>query len=217
MRAAARVVWGEPTLRGRSVGVAGVGKVGRNLVRHLVEAGADVVVSDVDPAAVAAVRREHPSVRSVDGTAALVAEPLDVYAPCALGRAVDAAVVEQLQARVVCGAANNQLADPSIDKALADRGILYAPDFVVNAGGLIQVADELEGFSFERARERAARIHETTLDVLRAAERDGVPPGVAAERQAQQRIADVSSVARIHLPGPGRSSARGLRQPRSSA
>jgi valine dehydrogenase (NAD+) len=218
MRAAARVVWGRPTLRDRAVGVSGVGKVGRHLVRHLVEDGADVVVTDVDRAAVAAVEHEHPSVRSVPSTADLVAQPLDVYAPCALGGAIDAAVVEQLHARIVCGAANNQLADPAIDKALADRGILYAPDFVVNAGGLIQVADELEGFSFERARERASLIYQATLEVLRTADRDGVPPGVAAERRAQQRIAEVSGVARIHLPGPGRSgSSRALRQPRSSA
>jgi valine dehydrogenase (NAD+) len=217
MRAAARVVWGRPTLRDRTVGVSGVGKVGRHLVRHLVEDGADVVVSDVERAAIAAVEHEHPSVRSVSNTEELVSQPLDVYAPCALGGAVDAAVVEQLSARVVCGAANNQLADPSIDKALADRGILYAPDFVVNAGGLIQVADELGGFSFERARERASRIYEATLEVLRTAERDGVPPGAAAERRAQQRIAEVSGVARIHLPGSGSRSTRVLGQPRSSA
>ncbi len=217
MRAAARVVWGRPTLRDRTVGVSGVGKVGRHLVGHLVEDGADVVVTDVDATAVAAVEHEHPAVRSVGTTAQLVSEPLDVYAPCALGGAVDELVVEQLQARIVCGAANNQLADPSIDKALADRGILYAPDFVVNAGGLIQVADELEGFSFERARERASRIHQATLQVLRDAERDGVPPGVAAERRAQQRIAEVSAVSLIHVPGPGRRSAAALRQPRSSA
>ncbi len=217
MRAAARVVWDAPTLQDRRVGVAGVGKVGRHLVARLVEEGADVVVADVDPAAVAAVVHEHPSVRSVTSTAELVAAPLDVYAPCALGGAVDAEVVERLRARIVCGAANNQLADPSIDKALADRGILYVPDFVVNAGGLIQVADERVGFSAERARERASRIHETVLEVLRTAERDGVPPGVAAERRAQQRIAEISAVRRIHLPRSGSRSGRLLDQPRSSA
>src|SRR3712207_110063 len=133
MRAAARVVWGAPTLRDRTVGVSGIGKVGRHLVRHLVEDGADVVVADVDPTAVAAVEREHPTVRSVRSTAELVSQPLDVYAPCALGGAVDAVVVDRLRARIVCGAANNQLAHPSIDKALADPGVLYAPEFVVNA------------------------------------------------------------------------------------
>ncbi len=85
-------------------------------------------------------------------TEALVAAPIDVYAPCALGDALTDEVVATLQAQVVCGAANNQLAHPGVEKQLADRGILYAPDYVVNAGGLIQVADELHGFDFERAR-----------------------------------------------------------------
>ena len=102
------------------------------------------------------VTEAHPEVRAVADTDALVAAPLDVYAPCALGDALTDEVVEVLRARVVCGAANNQLAHPGVEKQLADRGILYAPDYVVNAGGLIQVADELHGFDFERARERAS-------------------------------------------------------------
>jgi valine dehydrogenase (NAD+) len=200
MRAAALVAWGRPSLQGRCVGVAGVGKVGHHLVRHLVEDGAEVVVTDVDPVKVAAVERQHPTVRSVASTQELVGEPLDVYAPCALGGAVDATVLEQLKARVVCGGANNQLADPSLDKALADRGIVYAPDFVVNAGGLVQVADEREGFDFERARARVSRIHDVTLEVLREAQRDGVPPGTVAERRAQRRIAAISRLRGIHVP-----------------
>ncbi len=124
-------------------------------------------------------------------TAALVSERLDVYAPCALGGALDETTVADLGARVVCGAANNQLARPEIDKLLADRGILYAPDYVVNAGGLIQVADELEGFSFERARSRAATTYERTLEVFALAEEDGIPPGAAADRVAERRIAEV--------------------------
>ena len=119
MRAAARVTWGEPTLRGRVVGVAGVGKVGRHLVRHLVEDGAEVVVTDVSPSAVATVRTEHAGVSTVDSTDALVKARLDVYAPCALGGALEGAVVEALKARVVCGAANNQLAHEGVEKQLA--------------------------------------------------------------------------------------------------
>ncbi len=106
-------------------------------------------------------------------TAALVAAPLDVYAPCALGDALTDEVVDVLSARIVCGAANNQLAHPGVEKQLADRGILYAPDYVVNAGGLIQVADELHGFDFERARERASHIFDTTREVFALAATDG--------------------------------------------
>ena len=98
---------------------------------------------------------------------------------------------------MVCGAANNQLAHDGVAKQLEDRGILYAPDYVVNAGGLIQVADEREGFSFARAQRRASGIHGTTLRIFELAETDGVPPSVAADRLAEQRIAEVSRVSRI--------------------
>ena len=199
MRAAARVTWGSTSLRDRTVGVVGVGKVGRHLVHRLVEAGAEVVVTDVNPAAVRAVEHDHPSIRSLPSTAELVTEPLDIYAPCALGGAVDDDVVELLRARVVCGAANNQLAHPGLDKMLADRGVLYAPDYVVNAGGLIQVADELEGFSFDRAQARAAKIYDSTLKVFRIAAEDGVPPAVAADRLAERRMAEVGRLRGIWL------------------
>ncbi|WP_121255999.1 Glu/Leu/Phe/Val family dehydrogenase [Nocardioides ferulae] len=201
MRAAAEVAWGNPSLAGRTVGVAGVGKVGRHLVGHLLEDGADVVVADVSDAAVRSLRSEHPRVRVVDSTDALVRSPLDVYAPCALGGALDDDVVEVLTARVVCGAANNQLAHPGIEKVLADRGVLYAPDYCVNAGGLIQVADELEGFVFERAKQRAEGILDTTRRVFELAERDGVPPAVAADRLAEQRLREVGRLRGIWLPG----------------
>jgi valine dehydrogenase (NAD+) len=191
MRAAAEATWGEPDLNGRTVGVSGVGKVGHHLVRHLVEDGADVVVTDVWQPAVEAIRAVHPEVRVVADAGALVRERLDVYAPCALGGALSDDVVEALTARIVCGAANNQLEHPGVEKRLADRGILYAPDYCVNAGGLIQVADELEGFSFERAKARAARIFDTTQRVFRLAEADHIAPAIAADRLAEQRMNDV--------------------------
>ncbi|MGZ5403681.1 MAG: Glu/Leu/Phe/Val family dehydrogenase [Nocardioides sp.] len=199
MRAAAEATWGEPTLAGRTVGVAGVGKVGRHLVGHLVEDGAEVIVSDVHRPAVERVLAEHTAVRAVADTAALVATRLDVYAPCALGSALTEEVVEALSAVVVCGAANNQLAHPGVEKTLEERGILYAPDYCVNSGGLIQVADELEGFSFERARQRASGIFETTRSVFATARRDAVPPAVAADRVAERRIHDVGRLRGIWL------------------
>ncbi|MCW2766703.1 MAG: valine dehydrogenase [Nocardioides sp.] len=203
MRAAASIAWGASSVAGRTVGVAGVGKVGHHLVRHLVEDGATVVVTDVSPAAVEQVLDEHPEVRAVASTEALVASALDVYAPCALGGAITDEVVEVLGARIVCGAANNQLAHPGVEKALEERGILYAPDYCVNAGGLIQVADELEGFSFERARERASGIYQTTRRVFELAASDGVPPAIAADRLAERRMRDVGRLRGIWL-GEGR-------------
>ncbi|KQP65810.1 valine dehydrogenase [Nocardioides sp. Leaf285] len=193
MLACAEHVWGSATLAGRTVGVAGVGKVGRHLVELLVEDGADVVVTDVHGPAVDAVLAAHPGVRAAASTAELVALPLDVYAPCALGGAIDDDVLAVLRASVVCGAANNQLAHPGVDKAMLDRGIVYAPDYCVNAGGLVQVADELDprGFSFERARARAHLIGDTTRRVLGLADTGGVSPAVAADRLAEARMRDV--------------------------
>jgi valine dehydrogenase (NAD+) len=201
MRAAATVAWGSPSLAGRVVGVAGVGKVGHHLVRHLVEVGASVIVTDVNAAAVEVVREEFPSVQVVASTEALVASQLDVYAPCALGDAITDEVVEILSAKIICGAANNQLAHPGIEKSLEERGILYAPDYCVNAGGLIQVADELEGFSFERAQQRASGIYDTTLTVFELAASDGVPPAIAADRLAERRMREIGRLRGMWLKG----------------
>jgi valine dehydrogenase (NAD+) len=123
-----------------------------------------------------------------------------------LGGALDDETVAVLSARIVCGGANNQLAHPGIEKSLQDRGILYAPDYLVNAGGVIQVADEFHGlgaggFSFERAKARADAIRATAKRVFAIAEADGVPPAVAADRLAEQRIAEVGRLRGFLLPG----------------
>ncbi|MFJ8578980.1 Glu/Leu/Phe/Val dehydrogenase [Micromonospora sp. NPDC093277] len=199
MRAAAEHAWGSPTLAGRRVGVAGLGKVGKYLTGHLLEDGAEVVATDVNPQALEWVRATHPQVELVDDTAALIAADIDVYAPCALGGALNDDTVPVLRAKVVTGAANNQLAHPGIEKVLADRGILYTPDYVVNAGGVIQVADEIEGFNFERAKLRATRIFDTTREILRLADDEGVPPAVAADRLAERRMAEVGRLRTIRV------------------
>ena len=199
MRACAERRWGAPTLRGRRVGVAGVGKVGRHLVDHLAEDGASVVVTDVSAAAVDAVRAAHPGIEVVADVDTLIRADLDVYAPCALGGALSDEVVAVLTAGIVCGGANNQLAHPGVEKLLEDRGILYAPDYVVNAGGVIQVADEYRGWVPERARARATAIYDTTARILAAATEEGVPAAVAADRLAERRIAEVSRLRTILL------------------
>ena len=201
MRAAAAHAWGSADLGGRLVGVEGVGKVGHRLVGHLVEAGARVVVCDVSGQAIDAVRAQHPSVRAVPDLKTLIAEELDILAPCALGGSLSDQTVTALRARIVCGSANNQLAHPGVEKLLADHGILYAPDYVVNAGGVIQVADELRGFSFERASAACEQIFTTTAKIFSTAESDGVPPSVAADRIAERRIADISRLNSIFTGG----------------
>ncbi|MEU6918894.1 Leu/Phe/Val dehydrogenase [Streptomyces olindensis] len=198
MRASAQHLWGDPTLRGRKVGVAGVGKVGHHLVEHLRAEGAEVVITDVREDAVGRILAAHPEgVTAVADTATLIrVEGLDIYAPCALGGALNDDTVPALTAKVVCGAANNQLAHPGVEKDLADRGILYAPDYVVNAGGVIQVADELHGFDFERCKTKAAKIYDTTLAIFARAKEDGIPPAAAADRIAEQRMHDAAMARR---------------------
>ncbi|BCY05041.1 Glu/Leu/Phe/Val dehydrogenase [Actinoplanes sp. L3-i22] len=199
MRAAAEHTWGSPTLTGRTVGVAGLGKVGKYLVGHLIKDGATVLATDVNPAALEWARTNHPEVELVPDNQTLITSDLDVYAPCALGGALNDDSVPVLRAKVVTGAANNQLAHPGIGKLLDDHGILYTPDYVVNAGGVIQVADEIEGFNFDRAKLRATGIFETTRRILHLAGDEGVPPAVAADRLAERRMAEVGRLRAIYL------------------
>jgi valine dehydrogenase (NAD+) len=197
MRAAADHLWGTPELAGRRVGVAGVGKVGHLLVGHLVEAGARVVVSDVSPVAIERTRAAHPGVEVAADSGELARADLDVFAPCALGGALNDETVPLLRARIVCGAANNQLAHPGIDKQLDDRGILFAPDYLVNAGGVIQVSDELHGFDFVRAQRRTMALFETTKAVFAVAQTEGVPPATAADRLAERRMAEIGRLRQL--------------------
>ncbi|MGH3871049.1 MAG: Glu/Leu/Phe/Val family dehydrogenase [Pseudonocardiaceae bacterium] len=193
MRAAAEHVWGAPTLAGRRVGVAGVGKVGRLLIGHLLADGAELVVADISERAIEWVQAVHPEVAVAPSTAALVREAIDVYAPCALGSALDDLTVATLSAKVVCGGANNQLEHPGVEKLLDARGILYAPDYVVNAGGVIQVAAEIGGFDFERAYARVTRIFDTTREIFQLADQNHDLPSAIADHLAKQRIVTASS------------------------
>jgi valine dehydrogenase (NAD+) len=200
MRASAEQVWGTPSLAGKRVGIAGVGKVGRYLIGHLIEDGASIVATDPYEGALEWLRTNYAQVDIVSDTAELIASEMDVYAPCALGGALDDPTVEVLAAKVVCGAANNQLAHPGVEKLLEARGILYAPDYLVNAGGVIQVADEIHGFDFERAKRRASGIFDTTKKIYALAAEEGVPPSVAADRLAERRMREVGRLRGVYLP-----------------
>jgi valine dehydrogenase (NAD+) len=199
MRAASEHLYGRPAVHGRRVGVEGVGKVGSKLVDHLIEDGAEVVICDVDERAVARVRTRHPSVEAVADLTELLAAGIDVYAPCALGGTLNDATVADLDVKIVCGGANNQLAHPGVERILAERGVLYAPDYLVNSGGVIQVADEIEGFSMDRARARATQIFDTALKIFVMAEKEGVTPAAAADRLAERRMSEVGRLKGIWL------------------
>jgi glutamate dehydrogenase/leucine dehydrogenase len=188
MRAAVRELDGESTLRERRVTVVGVGHVGAPLVALLANEGALVTVSDVFPERVDEMVKHH-NVEVVAPEDAL-ATPCDILAPCALGAAFDDATIPRLRCRAVVGAANNQLGTTTAAEQLADRDVLYVPDFVANAGGIINIAEEFVGYDRARALERTAAIEATTTRVLRAARERGVPPARAAEVLARRRIAE---------------------------
>ena len=185
MRACARVRFGSPELAGLRIAIAGLGHVGEKLARRLVEDGAEVAASDIDPAK----RRvaEELGARWIAPDEEIIAD-CDILAPCALGGAIDAANLPLLRCEIVCGCANNQLADESLAASLAERGILYAPDFVVNAGGLIHVYREIRGYSEEHARELVLGIEENLEGILRTAEDRAITPLDAARTVAMERL-----------------------------
>ena len=199
MRAACAEAFGSPELAGRRVVVQGAGHVGGYLIELLVAEGAEVAVADIDPARVAALETRF-GVRVVDPLTVLQ-EECDVLAPCALGGVIDAETVPLLRCRIVAGAANNQLADAAAGRALAERGILYAPDFVVNAGGIINIAEEFRGYRRERAERQTALIEPRTTKIFDLARAHGVPPGEAATLYARDRIAAQVPLSSRFRPG----------------
>ena len=188
MQASAQVVFGSTDLSDRTVGVVGAGKVGGRLIGHLVDAGAHVLAVDRSPGARDAIAQTSPSVRLVDSVAELLDEDLDILSPNAMGGLLTSSLAGSLSVRLVCGGANNQLEEPSVGDLLAARGVVFAPDFMVNCGGVIQVAEELVGGDLDRARERTERVFDTTLRVLGRAATEGITPVAAAEREAEDRI-----------------------------
>ncbi len=201
MKAVARRLWGQTTLADAHVAVAGVGKVGVNLVRHLVEERAQVTVADVDEEAVQRVV-DHYDVQAVE-VEKVHAIDADIYAPCALGGSLNAITIPELRCAAVVGCANNQLATPEGDELLHRLGIVYAPDYVVNAGGVINIAGELShrGYHPGRAYEQVRRIFDTVGSVLDTAAAEGIPTGTAADRLAEGRIGSLRHVHEIRTFG----------------
>lgn len=194
--------WGSSSLAGRTVAVQGCGHVGAHLATELHAAGAKLVVTDIDAKRVDAV------VAATGATAValddIYATKADIFAPCALGGVINDTTLPQLTVDIVAGAANNQLLEPRHGDALADRGILYAPDYVANAGGVINVYSELTGWSRERSLRKADEIYETVLSVFRLAESTGIPTYKAADRVAEQRIHAVRGMVRTWPQFPNR-------------
>jgi leucine dehydrogenase len=201
-RACMEEALGTSSLEGVRVVVQGVGKVGYHLVKHLVEEGAVVTVADVDVDAVArAVSSFGVETAETDKAHAVECE---IFAPCALGAVIRDDTVSDLKCRIVAGAANNQLERPEHGEALHELGILYAPDFVINSGGLINVADELIGYDRDRAMAKVEGIYRNLREVFRIARTEGVTTAAAATELAARRMERVSRVRLLWLPARGR-------------
>src|SRR5205814_7740207 len=175
------------------------GKVGYWLVKHLRDAGAEIVVADVDAYAVARAVREF--VVDTADPDKIHAIDCDIFAPCALGGIIRDDTLPELKCRVVAGSANNQLESEEHGEALQEMGVLYAPDYVINAGGLINVADELRGYDRERAMQRVQDIYRTLREIFAMARQEGISTSDAADRFAESRVNRISRLRRYWVPG----------------
>lgn len=197
IRACLNQVYGSSEPHRRSVAVQGVGSVGKELVKLLTEAGADVTIADIDAERANALAAQyHARVAAPDEIHALA---VDVYSPCALGAILNDQTIPQLRCKIVCGSANNQLAEARHGEMLVERGILYAPDYIVNAGGVISGVDSLHpgGFNRQRALDKVAQIYRTMGEVAEIARTRGISTARAADVLVEQRIAMVRQVKTI--------------------
>ena len=192
MKASAKFKWGSDDLNGKRVVVQGIGHVGENLVKHLTEEGATVIINDINEARLQEVSEMYGA-EIMMGDAIYDTE-MDIYAPCALGATVNDDTLSRLKCSIIAGAANNQLEDEKVHgEAVKSRGMVYTPDFLINAGGLINVYSELHGYDREQALERTRKIYDTTLEILVKAEQEDITTHEAALKMAEQRIANAQT------------------------
>jgi len=188
VQASANRRWGSDSLEGKTVAVQGCGSVGSYLAGELHEAGARLIVSDIDAAKTA--RVEKATGATVVKGDAIFSADADIFSPCALGGIINDKTIPQLKAQIVAGGANNQLLEERHGDELQRRGILYAPDYVANAGGVINVYGEVVGWDAQRALDKADDIYDTILKVFDIAEANRIPTYEAADRLAEQRLAE---------------------------
>ncbi len=194
IRACLREVYGSPLPQGRTVAVQGVGAVGKEVVRYLAETGAIVTIADID--------QEKTSLLAAQYSVSVVQPEeihrldVDVYSPCAMGAVLNDQTIPELRCKIVCGSANNQLAEERHGDLLAREGILYAPDYIVSAGGVISGVDILNpgGFNRQRAMEKVSHIYKTMGNVIAISKEQNIPTYRAADVLAEQRIAMIRQV-----------------------
>ena len=192
MKAAAKEAYGSDSLNGKTIAIQGLGHVGYYLAKHLHEEGAKLIVTDIHDEVIKRVVDEMGA--TAVGLEEIYGVEADIFAPCAMGAVINDETIPQLKVKVIAGAANNILKEDRHGDQLHELGILYAPDFVINAGGVINVADELEGYNYERALVKVELVYENVAKVIEIAKRDKIPTYKAACRMAEERIAKIGKI-----------------------
>ena len=192
IKAAAKAKYGDDSVKDLTIAVQGVGHVGYYLCQYLAEEGARLVVTDIDEDRVRQVVKEFGAKTVAPNDIYSVDAP--VFAPCALGAIVNDKTLPNMKFEIIAGAANNQLAEERHGDELEKRGVLYAPDYVINAGGLINVYGEINGWSADRAKRKAGEIYDTLLQLFELSKKEGLPTYKAADRLAERRIEQVHAI-----------------------
>lgn len=199
MRATAFHLWGTQSLEGRTIAIQGVGKVGLRLLELLIEEGARCIISDLHHQRLSELDRHFLGKVELCDLDLIYGVECDLFSPCARGGVVNDQTLNQFQCAAIVGAANNQLAEDRHGDLLHEKGILYAPDYVVNGGGLIQVADEIEGYCEERALAKTSAIYDILLQIFGRSKKENIPTCRAADRIVLERLEKVVDVRRIFL------------------
>jgi leucine dehydrogenase len=194
MKASAKKAWGNDSLSGKKILVQGAGNVGQYLMGYLVKEGAKVLVCDINEAKLKTAKEKYPAIEVIPNENIFDRE-MDIYAPCALGATVNTESINKMKCPVIAGAANNQLADENIHgPMLVEKGIIYAPDFLINAGGIINIAIELDGYNYDRAINTVGKIYNRTLEIFDLAEKEKVHTQLAAMHMAEKRLKDIAAL-----------------------
>ncbi|WP_372653476.1 Glu/Leu/Phe/Val dehydrogenase dimerization domain-containing protein [Halobacteriovorax sp.] len=202
IEAACKKVYGDRSPKGKTVALQGAGSVGRYLAKYLDEAGAKVVVCDINERNIQLLKEAVPSVEVV-GVNDIYDVDCDIYAPCALGATVNDSTIDRLKCKIVAGAANNQLAEDRHGEILRQKGILYAPDYLINAGGLMNVSIEFEGWSDSKSSRMVDTIYDTTLKIFAISDEQDIPVNKAADVLAESRIESIRNISGKYLGNLG--------------
>lgn len=190
MKAACKEAYGSDSLKGKRIAIQGLGNVAYTLCEYLHKEGAELIVTDINPKAVEKVVEKFSAtpVSPLD----IYKQDVDIFSPCALGAIINDETIPQLKAKVIAGSANNQLKDSIHGQILHDKGIVYTPDYVINAGGVINVADELYGYNRERAMKKVESIYDSLTKIFQISKEENIPTYLAANRLAEERIQRVA-------------------------